>query len=109
MLEELPQHVTEETKSLSDAELRTRINRMIGSAIPRRAKKRRWKLRETDTFRRIIYDNVCGAPWDQVVSPPAIRNMSRTQLELVLTLAVGLLDGKVRAQHLLTRSTAMRS
>ena len=108
MLDNLHEHITDEIKELTDADLKTRINSMISSSLPRRAKKERWKVKDADVFRRVIYDNVFGCPWEQVVNPPAIRNMNRLQMQLVLALAQALFDHKVKVVDLLHRSDSMR-
>lgn len=108
MLDALHEHITDEIKEMSDADLKTQINHTITSTLPRRAKKKRWKVKDPNVFRRAIYDNVFGRPWEQVVNPPAIRNMNRLQMELVLVLARGLFEQKVKIADLLHRSDNMR-
>lgn len=108
MLDNLPDHIPVEVKDMSDADLKTQITNHCAFVLPRRAKKKKWKVKSDDVFRRIIYDNVFGKPWDQAVNPPAIRNMTRHQMALVYTLCRLVFEGKVDTLLLLERSNGMR-
>lgn len=108
MLDNLHENVPVEVKDMTDADLKTRINTMIDNTLPRRAKKKRWKVKDKAVFRRMVYDAVFNKPWEQAVNPPAIRNMNRLQMQLVLTVCMGVFEGKIDPHHLLARSDAMR-
>lgn len=109
MLDRLPEMVPQFVKDMTDAELRTAINAYCDSTIPRRAKKKRWKVKKPDVIRRAIYDNVFGQPWEGAVNPPAIRNMTPSQMRLVVTLCHSVLEGDIKLDLLVTRSAAMRA
>jgi hypothetical protein len=53
-----------------------------------------WPIRLDHCFGRVILDAVCGAPWRQVVRPPAWRSLSDEQLEAAIALADAVLDGR---------------
>lgn len=108
MLDDLHNNIPVEVQEMTDADLKTRINTMIDTTLPRRAKKKRWKVKDKAVFRRMIYDAVFNKPWEQAVNPPAIRNMHKLQMQLVLTVCIGVFEGKIDHTHLLARSDAMR-
>jgi hypothetical protein len=67
-----------------------------------------WPIRLDHCFGRVILDTVCGAPWREVVRPPAWRNLPPERLETAIALAEAILAGRADLQALNTASLQLR-
>ena len=55
--------------------------------LPAMAAAQQWPIRLDHCFMRVCLDAACGARWDSVVRPPAIRHASDAQLALAVAVA----------------------
>ena len=60
--------------------------------LPAMAAAQGWPIREDHCFMRVCLDAVAGAPWRQVIRPPAIRHMSEAQLAAAVRVAQDIAD-----------------
>ena len=66
-----------------------------------------WPIRRDHCFGRVILDAVCGAPWREVLAPPAWRHLDPEQLSRAIHLADALLAGEADLEEL-NRSSLTR-
>ena len=67
-----------------------------------------WPIRLDHCFGRVILDAVCGAPWRQVVAPPAWRHLTTEQLTRAVRLADAILADEADLAALNRASLALR-
>jgi hypothetical protein len=76
------------------------LPQMAGQRDPAQS---RWPVTRDHCFARIILDNVIGKGkqrWDETLPRPAIRNMSKTQLQESIAMAVAIMAGDVNLVQL---------
>lgn len=80
---------------------------LAASRSPVQAK---WPVHLDHCFARVILDNALGidVPWTAKVKAPAVKNMSREQLEQCIELGVGIAEGREDLVELDTRSLEVR-
>ncbi len=68
-----------------------------------------WPIRHDHCFGRVILDAICGAPWREVVAPPAWRHLTSAQLASAVDLADSILADKADLMALNRASLTARS
>ncbi|WP_174301537.1 GCN5-related N-acetyltransferase [Caulobacter sp. S45] len=67
-----------------------------------------WPIRLDHCFGRVILDAICGAPWREVVAPPAWRHLTPDQLARAVHLADAILADEADLAALNRASLALR-
>jgi hypothetical protein len=81
---------------------------LVRRDLPAAARDRGWPVRLDHCFARVLLDAVCGAPWREVVPPPAYRNLPEARLAAAVDLAERVLGGGADLSALNERSLALR-
>lgn len=96
--------------------LREAWKKLYTTTLPQLAKRRdsaqpAWPVTLDHCFARIILDNTIGkgeTQWDHVISKPAVKNMSVTQLQAAIELGEKIKDGRVNLVELDRQSLEAR-
>ena len=76
--------------------------------LPAMAPAQGWPIREDHCFMRVCLDAVAGAPWREVIRPPAVRHMSEAQLAAAVRVAEAIADRPETLAALNLRSLRQR-
>ncbi|MEL6686048.1 MAG: GCN5-related N-acetyltransferase [Pseudomonadota bacterium] len=93
----------------TDADIRQRWRKLVESDLPYLARSRpNWPVHLDHCFARILLDNAFGAPWRDVIKPPAWRNTPLPILEKAIKLGEDVLAEKADLWALNNRSLVLR-
>lgn len=90
--------------------LRQQLREQANVRFPAAARGGGYPIRFNHCFLRVVYDNVCGAPWRQALpgSGPALERLSEEQLRQALALGEDIIADPDRCRELNRRSLAYR-
>ncbi|MEO0793046.1 MAG: GCN5-related N-acetyltransferase [Pseudomonadota bacterium] len=93
---------------MSAGTLRDQYRELVGRRLPAIARERDWPIHNDHCFARVLLDNACGAPWREVIAPPAWRNAADEVIAAAISLGENAIAGQADISQLNRRSLEMR-